>query len=321
MTAALFYSCQSDIEEILLPVERCADAPVAITSAASFSIHGKGYVFGGRTGTEKETNRLYEYDPHTDQWRDLGSTPLKKRVRPRALAFDDKAFIGFGIHGMYFIDSSYLADLWQWRPAENAWLPLAKYPSSRTVSPVLTTDREHLYVAMGGRQNFERWIFRYDIAENKWIQLADGVPRMASYPPRAHSASGAWCQDKLFLGAGYTRDGSSDFWVEAEIREDSIIWHRRAALTGKRHNAIGIAHGKYIYIIGGNHFGGTLTTGHMYDDILRYDVQEDQWARVGRLPDGGRENMIAWIIDGVLYMGLGNDDCNTPCTQLYRIQL
>lgn len=321
LTAVLFGSCQSDIEEILLPVERCSDAPVAITSSASFSINGKGYVFGGRTSTEKVTNHLYEYDPVTDSWTDLGATPLKKRVRPRAVAVNEDVYMGLGFNGLFFIDSAYLADFWKWTPAANTWTPLENYPSERTVGPVLSSDGENIYAAMGGLRNFERWIFRYNIDANQWVQLKDGVPRMASYPPRAHSACGAWCQDMLLLGAGYTRDGSSDFWVEAEIREDSIIWHRRATISGKRDNSTAVSDGKSVYLAGGTLYGGTLTNGRYYDDVLRYDPQKDTWTRIAHLPDGERENMISWVIGGYLYVGLGNDKRNTPCKQLYRIRL
>ena len=67
--------------------------------------------------------------------------------------------------------------------------------------------------------------------------------------------------------------------------------------------------------------GGTLTTGMLYDDILRYDPEKDRWTRIGHLPDGGRENMTGWVIDGYLYIGLGNDRNNHPCAELYRIAL
>ena len=320
LLAALLWACRSEIEDLQIPVERCAEAPEALTSAACFSIHGKGYVFGGRDSNGAATNHLYEYDPATDSWTDLGATPLKARVRPRAVTVDEDVYVGLGFNGHFFIDSAYLADFWKWTPATNTWTPLEDYPSERTVGPVMSSDGEHIYAAMGGKQNFERWIFRYDIDANQWVKLKDGVARMASYPPRAHSACGAWCGGRFFMGAGYTRDGSSHFWVEAEIREDSIIWHRRATVSGKRNNSTAASDGQSIYLAGGTFYGGTLTNGHLYDDILRYDPQKDAWTRMGHLPDGERENMISWVIGDYLYIGLGNDKRNKPCKQLYRIR-
>jgi N-acetylneuraminic acid mutarotase len=317
----LLSSCQQEICQLDKAVERCVSAPVALTSAASFSLNGKGYVFGGRDLNGEPTNHIYCYDPVTDSWSDLGSTPLKARVRPRAIAVNGEVFIGMGFNGHVLADSAYLSDWWKWTPSSDTWTRLISYPSERTVGAVTVTDGNYIYAACGGKQNFERWIFRYDISNDRWTQLADELPRMADYPPRTHSASGGMCADCLYLGAGYTRDGSSDFWTKAELKNDSIIWHKCAPLKGKRHNATAVSDGQYIYLCGGSFYGGTLTTGIYYDDILRYEAAKDEWVRLGHLPDDARENMISWVIDGTLYTGLGNDKRNTPCAQLYRVRL
>ena len=320
LLAAVLCGCRHEIANLQVPVERCADAPVALTSAAAFSINGQGYVFGGRLADGSLSNHLYTYDAASDTWTDLGETPLKARVRSRAVSVDDEVYIGLGFNGKVLIDSSYLADWWRWTPATNQWERLADYPSIRTVGPVMGSDGKVIYAAFGGKQNFERWIFRYDIATDTWLKIADGLARMASYPPRAHSACGGWCQGRFFAGAGYTRDGSSHFWVEAELQQDTVIWHRRATLSGKRNNCTSVSDDRDIYIAGGTFYGGTVTNGHLYDDIQRYDPQANRWTRLGRLPDGERENMISWVIGDYIYMGLGNDKRNTPCTQLYRIR-
>ena len=319
--AVFLCACQSTVEEWHQPVVRCSDAPMALTSSACFVYNGQGYVFGGRTLGGELTNHLLRYDPVTDTWTDLGTTPLKPRVRARAVCVGEEVFIGLGFNGHVLEDSAYLADWWKWTPATNTWDTVRSYPSTRTVGPVVVTDGTYIYAADGGRQNFERWIFRYSIADDAWEQLKDGVPRMANYPPRAHSACGAMCQGRFFLGAGYTRDGSSDFWTEAEVREDSIVWHHCAELNGKRHNATATTDNTYIYLAGGHFYGGTVTNGELYDDVLRYSPLEDHWIRLAHLPDGERENSISWVIGSTLYIGLGNDMRNQPCAQLYRIAL
>ena len=278
-------------------------------------------MFGGRTANGTPTNHMYRYDPSSDTWSDLGATPLKARVRARAVCVGDEVYIGLGFNGHVLEDSAYLADWWRWKPATDTWDTVASYPSERTVGPVVGADGTYIYAADGGKQNFERWIFRYSIADDEWTQLADGLPRMALYPPRAHSACGAFCQGRFFIGAGYTRDGSSDFWTEAEIRTDSIVWHPCNGLNGKRHNATSAADKDYIYVSGGHFYGGTLTSGKLYDDILRYSPSDDRWVRIARLPDGERENMVSWVTGSSLFIGLGNDTRNKPCAQLYRIEL
>ena len=316
---SMMVGCHHEIPNLSLPVERCADMPICLTAAACFSYDGKGYVFGGRKTNGAHNNVLYCYDPNSDQWSTI-STPLASRVRPRAVVVGKHVYLGLGMSGTLHIESSYLRDWWRWTPDSNQWVRLSDYTSSRTVGPVLTTDGEYIYSAYGGRWNFERHIFRYDIKSDTWIQLADGVERMASYPPRAHSVAGAMCNGRMFLGTGHFRT-SEDFWVEAEIEQDSIIWKPCEPCPTRRHNAVGISDNQYIYIGGGRQSGGTVTTGQMYDDVWCYSPAEDTWKKVCQLPDGARENMIAWIIDSVLYIGLGSDKNNIPCQQLYRIKL
>ena len=315
----IIVGCRHEIPDLSLPVERCSDMPISLTAAACFSYEGKGYVFGGRKANGQHNNQLYCYDPISDEWITV-NTPLSPRVRPRAVVVGKHVYIGLGMNGTLHIDSSYLNDWWRWTPDCNHWERMSDYTSSRPVGPVLTTDEKYIYSAYGGRRNFERCIFRYEVATDTWIQLADGVERMATYPPRAHSVAGAMCKGRLFLGTGHFGT-SQDFWVEAEIIQDSIIWKPCTPFPTARHNAVGISDDQYIYIGGGRRSGGTVTNGQMYDDVFCYSPTEDSWKKIGQLPDGARENMIAWIINGTLYIGLGSDKNNIPCQQLYRIKL
>lgn len=321
LASVVLCSCgQPDITKDLRSIERCSEAPVAISSAGCFAYEGKGYVIGGRTNSYTPTNHLYCYDPQRDEWSDLGETALKPCIRPRAATVGDQVYMGLGMNGKVLIDSTYIRQWWRWTPATNQWDTMADYPSDRTVGPAVAADERYVYACYGGKQNFERWIFRYDTQTDEWTKMADGLDRMASYPPRANSITGAVCGGRLYIGSGYFRT-SEDFWVEAECRDDSVIWHRCTPLNGKRHNAVAATDDRSIYIAGGHYYGGTLTTGMLYDDILRYDPEKDRWTRIGHLPDGGRENMTGWVIDGYLYIGLGNDRNNHPCAELYRIAL
>lgn len=315
----LMMACCPEIPNLSLPVERCVELPINLTASAYFSYDGKGYVFGGRTTDGTLSNKMFCYDPILNLWTEI-DTPIKPRVRSRAITVGEHVYIGLGMSGTLHLDESYLRDWWRWTPASNQWERLKDYSSSRPVGPVLTTDGQYIYSAFGGRWNFERCIFRYDIATDTWTQLADGVARMAAYPPRAHSVAGAMCQGQLFLGTGHFKK-SLDFWVEAEIENDSIIWNPCTPIPTARQNAVALSDNQHVYVCSGFFYGGTVTTGRMYDNILRYNPKEDTWTEVCQLPDGGRENMIGWIIDDYLYVGLGSDKNNKPCNQLYRIKL
>ena len=70
---------------------------------------------------------------------------------------------------------------------------------------------------------------------------------------------------------------------------------------------------------GGRHFGGVLTDGKVFDDIHRYDMFIDRWTLAGHTQEEA-ENRIAFIIDGVAYIGLGEDDKEVVLSSLYKIE-
>lgn len=315
-------SCTEHIEDELHIVEKCSDAPVELTSAGYFTFDGKGYVFGGRMKDGIYNKNIYCYDPQIDQWQDLGPTPFKERVRPRAIVIEEDVYLGLGFNGRLLIDSAYLRDWWKWNPATDTWTRLPDYPSDRTVGAIVAGNGKYIYAAYGGKQNFERWIFRYDTESEQWIKLNDGLSRMSSYPPRAHSATGCFCDGRFYFGSGYfSGDGGSlNFWAEAEYIGDSVVWHKRKKLPSKRHNAVSVSDNQYIYICGGHYYGGTVTNGILYNDILCYNPNDDSWRRIGYLPDE-IENAVCWYINGVLYLVFGNDKDNNPYKQMYCIRL
>ena len=57
----------------------------------------------------------------------------------------------------------------------------------------------------------------------------------------------------------------------------------------------------------------------VFDDILRYDILSDQWTLAGHTEEKA-ENRIAFTIDGVAYIGLGEDDKEKVVSSLYRIE-
>ena len=69
----------------------------------------------------------------------------------------------------------------------------------------------------------------------------------------------------------------------------------------------------------GQHFGGTLTDGKRFDDILRYDPQADMWTLAGHTSEAAI-NRIGFTINGIAYIGLGEDPLEQPLNTLYRIE-
>jgi N-acetylneuraminic acid mutarotase len=113
---------------------------------------------------------------------------------------------------------------------------------------------------------------------------------------------GASCQGRYFLGTGFNH-GSLRFWAEWTPETQQFL-PRQQILGPGRNAATCCATDDYIYLIGGRHYGDTLTTGFFYNSIQRYSPESDKWEYVGNMPFKA-ENMVAASVNGQLFIGLG----------------
>lgn len=311
-------SCEKEVPSLEMVLVRCAEMPTARTSAMCFAVEGKAYVLGGRDSIGWRHNDLWQYDPACDRWAQLGATPLRKRVNGIACTVGERVYTGLGFDGVVLEDSSYLQDFWCYHPTDNSWERLADCPSKETVGAVCFSDGATIYVAYGNQRYFERNVWAYDIAENRWRQLRDETSRSSNNPPRVLSATGASCGGRHYLGTGYHKH-SLDFWAEMLPGEEEVSWRMCKELPGKgRNSACCAGSEKYIYVAGGRYFGGSVTDGLLQDDILRYDPASDSWAQCCHMPTGA-ENMVAFRIGEAVYFGLGNDKDNNILRTLYKL--
>lgn len=285
--------------------------PVARTSAAAWGIEGKGYVFGGRDAQGELHNDLYIYTPADDRWQAAGETPLRARVSSCACVVGEKVYVGLGFNGKVYTESAYLRDWWEYTPTSNTWRRLSDYPNDHTVGAVAYADGGKIYCVHGFGSSFTAEVACYDIASDTWtIQ-----PRL-HYPERASMAgAGGTTQGRHFFGTGYSTKSLNE-WFEVDLQGE---WTKRRNVPGKREMSVGVGTDQYLYLAGGQHFGGTLTDGVVYDDILRYHPDEDRWTIAGRT-DEKAYNRIGFCLEGKAYIGLGEDAEEHILSSLYRIE-
>ena len=300
--------------DIEVPVTRCADMPSPRASATAFAYADKGYVFGGRDSTGTLSNHLWQYDPAEDKWQDLGETPLKPRVNALAQAVGEYVYIGMGFNGHVYNDPSYLRDVWRYAPATGEWLRIADFPTTNTVRPVSYAMGDQLYVLYSSGPGFSRDIHRYDPASDTWTCLPDDYHRAKA----GHGVFGATCQNRCFIGGGFNTT-NLDQWWEADLTNGQ--WTKQRTIPdGARFLSGCTANSRYIYVLGGRYWGGALTSGHLYADILRFSPETNEWETCGTMPYGGAENMVAFTIGEHIYFGLGEDIDGHIHSQLYRIE-
>ncbi len=311
-----FSSCEK-VEVEAHVVHVCAPMPEGVAAATAFVANGKAYVFGGRGQNGVAQNTLWAYEPTTDQWTSLGQTPLTPRVNATACVVNDTVYLGLGYmkNGSAYIDSCFLRDFWQFVPTTQTWTRLADYPISSTDGCVAFHTDTALYVGCGFYAGFSAKMYQFSLHSKQWYLMPSIVgqrPAPSMAVCGAQTAAG-----RCFVGTGYNLFSNSNWY---EFNPATGEFFTKASLpTQGRDCAVATATEDNIYVIGGQHFGGTLTTYHAFDDILRYSPASDSWTVVGKLPMGTLK-MIAFAIGKRIYCGLGEDKDGNIQNQLYYIE-
>lgn len=289
---------------------RC-DIPVHRTSATAWSYGEEGYLFGGRDEKGQIHRDLWKYNPQQDTWSSLGNTPLNSRVNGCACCVDDKVYVGLGFRNSIYQDSSYLSDWWEYTPSSNNWKRLADFPNLNTVGVIPYKDGNKIYCIHGFGTDFTADIICFDIETESWtiIERANRKDRIAM------AGAGVSLHGRHFYGTGYNTH-SLDCWYEIQWDAE---WITKARVPSRREMAVCVSTDQYIYLVGGRYFGGSLTDGKLYDDMLRYDIHTNQWTQAGVTNETG-ENRFAFTINGVAFVGGGENDSHGVLNTFYRIE-
>ena len=295
--------------EVEMPVRECAAPPEGRACVTCFAADNTVFIIGGRTYAGSFCTTMLCYDIPSNTWTQAEQA-ISPRVNGTACVTSHGVFVGLGYYGSsYFEDENHLRDWWLFNPQQRTWRQLADFPTDKTVAAVCWSDEQYVWVS-SGFNGFTEDIWRYDIANDTWSASP------AKSPLRVMSPVAATCQGRSFYGTGYRRESKSD-WYEWR---DEGLWARRASVPGKgRMNAACAATDHYVWIVGGWHYGDSLTTGFHYADIVRYAPADDQWTRCGVIPCGETENGAACAWGRTLFFGLGEDKNATLHAHWYAL--
>lgn len=274
-------------------------------SAVSFVIGENAYIGLGRNVSRNPAlNDLWEFNSNNNVWTKKGNFPGKARVNAIAEVVNGMAFVGLGYDsdfGVYQDGGSQLKDFWSYNSITDSWMQKTSFPSDKTNACISFVVGSDIYVGLGfNGWSFENEIWKYNTLNDTWLQLRNS--------PMASRAAAVSCSNgnKIFIGTGYNTNNLNDWW---EYSPDSDSWKQcRSLPDGGRQLGVAICVSDRFFVSTGRHFGGDVTDGFLFDDILEYDVSKDCWYRRGVLPGGGRENAIIFSINGTCYIGLGEND-------------
>ncbi len=291
-----------NIPDERLPIHECATPPEGRACAICFALTDTVYVVGGRIADGKYSHTMMLYTPSDDYWINNIATPLRARAHGVACCNTNVAYLGLGYAGGgIYGDSTYLRDWWRFEPAKRRWTRLADFPSNKTVSAVAFADEQYVWVGFGFN-GFSDELWRYSIIEDEW----ELVPHQKIWPGRLMAQVAVNADGRFFQGTGFLTRSRNDWW---EFFPEDQHWERRSSLpTAGRHNAACATTDDAVWILGGWHYGDSLTDGYHFADILRYTPSNDRWTKCGVMPCGVTENGVAAGIGNKLYFGLGEND-------------
>jgi N-acetylneuraminic acid mutarotase len=257
---------------------------------------------------------LWKYNIYEDTWISIQNVPLQARVSSSACIIEDRVYIGLGYAGPLYQEKGYLRDFWVFYPTTGQWKRLADFPANNTVKNCLFATDSAIYAAYGFNRQFTQDVYRYDIASNQWTKLQTTQPLSI---PRAMDVVGTTWKNRHFLGTGFNH-GSLRFW--AEWQPQTQKWVPLKKILGDGRNAAACcATDEYIYLVGGEHYGDTLTTGYLYSSIQRYNPIEDKWEFVTSMPQAASNCAIA-SFKSQLFVGMGETSDGIIQSNWYKLE-
>nr|WP_239057065.1 kelch repeat-containing protein [Paludibacter sp. 221] len=278
------------------------------SSSTVVSVGEKAYVLFGRNSSGTYKNDCWQYDSQQNSWTKKSSCPGFPRVKPVSFELNGKIYTGLGYYplavssSMYlYNDSLYLKDFWMYDPSTDIWERKVDIPLKGTDACSGFIYDGEIYVGMGfhGLSFGHEWC-KYTPETNEWTVL-NNFPGVARFGGVACSNG-----ENVFFGTGYCTENISDWWI---YYPEADTWKEQKNMPDKgRINPVALSVKKRIFVSTGRFFRGTLTGGHLKNDIIEYDIEKNIWYNQGRIPAPERENAIAFTIGNKGYIGLGEND-------------
>lgn len=303
----LFIACNDAVESpypALNFTSKSTPSGIGRASAVSFVINDRAYVALGRSASRSGAlNDCWEFNSDNDSWTQKARFPGIGRVNGIAETVDGKAYVGLGFDlskGIYQ-DAAQLKDFWCFDPQTNTWSRKADFPSLSTNACVSFVAGKFIYAGFGFTgATFTNELWKYDTEKDAWFQMKyTGVTR--------RTGSVVCCDgEKVFFGTGYNSRKENDWWEYYPVTDS---WKKRKSMPGSsREFAVALTVNHRFFVATGRHFAGNLTGGELKNDVLEYDAVKDIWYNRGTLPASGRENAVAFVLNGKAFIGFGEND-------------
>ena len=261
----------------------------------SFSINGKGYVFGGSDVYPNWLSDCWEYDPILDSWAQKASISL---VGPRESAFFTIGNLGYAATGFYGsgASSAVSKNFFVFDPAANTWTKKKDFGGTARRDAVGFSIGTKGYVGTGADaagQTADLW--EYDPSGDTWTKKSNflGAARNA--------ATSFAIGTKGYISLG--RNGATtfnDFWEYDPGAAAGGVWTQKANFPGVTRSE------SSSFVIG---TVGYVGSGHnaAAPDFWAFDQVANSWSAIAPLPGTVERNeAVGFAIGAKGYIAQGN---------------
>jgi N-acetylneuraminic acid mutarotase len=275
-------------------VQRAAVPGGPLAGAVSFVVNGRVYVATGLRNNF--VNSLYEYDPGQNAWQQRASLPADVRANGVGFAIGGFGYLGLGYNFRCagLCEHYYFKDLWRYDPAQNHWTRMADFPGTARSSATAFVIGDTAYVT-GGSSALDNDLWQYNPGANSWTKKTD-------YPGGCSARGAAFAiGTKGYVGLGMGVNGyCTDFWAYDPAANS---WTPIDSFPGSaRYDPVAFAVADSGFVAGGGLDVIRLT------DVWTYSPGTDVWVqRQTQYPGKGRMEMVAQIVAGRIFIGLGTN--------------
>jgi len=131
--------------------------------ATGFSVAGKGYVCGGKTGNSTYSNELWEFKPSTNAWIQRAPFPTGIRYMLSSFAIGNYAYVGLGA-----TQDVYKRDLFRYNPGNNQWVQMPDLPGNVRGAASTFVIQDKGYVCGGSDGGLLDDLWEFDPLTQTW---------------------------------------------------------------------------------------------------------------------------------------------------------
>ena len=233
---------------------RKADFPgSARQNAVAFSINGKGYFGTGMAGDDVHApllNDFWEYDPVTDNWKQIADFPGKPRAGASAFVIGNEGYVGLGTEDYYWSNPddnrNHFKDFYKYNPSVGTWIKITDFSGIGRHSAASFSINGEGYIISGywgsddpgTGSTLTREVWKYEQLIDRWTQIND-------FPGGSFKASVAGFNienDGYVYNYGRLYKFTGDGWIQLPAIDERMWDHLAFSMRGKAYFGLGMGH-------------------------------------------------------------------------------